>query len=58
MWQKYINREFMGTRLAGERERSCVMQTSTSLAEAGKWLLTFVALQKILRLRWGFLKGT
>lgn len=25
MWQKYINREFMGTRLAGEGRVSCVM---------------------------------
>ena len=32
MWQKYINRKFMGTRLAGESKK----QTSTSLAEAGE----------------------
>lgn len=48
MWQKYINSEFMGTRLAGESKGSCVRQTSTNLADVGKSQLTFVALQRIL----------
>lgn len=45
MWQKYINREFMGTSLAGEGEKNCVRPISTSLVEGRKWL-NFVVLHR------------
>lgn len=47
MWQKYINREFMGTGLASEGEKNCVRPISTSLAEGRKWLNVAVLHQEI-----------
>lgn len=47
MWQKYINREFMGTGLASEGEKNCVRPISTSLAEGRKWLNFAVLHQEI-----------
>lgn len=58
MWQKYINRKFMGTRLAGESKK----QTSTSLTEAGEVTAELCGPAEDVGdadgLRWGLLKET
>lgn len=50
MWQKYINREFTGTSLAGEGEKNCVRPISTSLGE-GRKRMNFAVFHKEIEIK-------